>query len=369
MWTLVESSVQGRGHLSDGSPCQDKTFKLSRDGVSTIALADGAGSAKLSQFGAECAVRCVSELLAASFEAFFSEEDGLVVKQSILQTVRLELLKLTGSLGCSDRDLASTLLAVAVKGSRYIIVHIGDGVIGYMRHGEVKVASYPENGEFVNTTIFTTSQEALSTMTLLKGELNGINGFVLMSDGTETSLYHKQTKTLAPVLARILELAGITPTDIIERRLTDSLASVIRMNTTDDCSIAMMTNGGDNFPGFLGLPREKQCSFLGIDYNDEKECCFCNLERYQALLVYLQAKHSPYQASQFYCFPISSMKKHFDHLLECNLIEKTKGKFHRTTIILKTSEDNVPLSVSLKGPYRSRFSRRKCHSPEQENSV
>lgn len=98
--------------------------------------------------------------------------------------------------------MASTLLLVAIKDDKFIIAHIGDGVIGYLKNNEMKIASQPENGEFVNTTVFTTSKDAIMTMKLIKGFLGTIQGFVLMSDGPEARLYSKQENKLADVLKK-----------------------------------------------------------------------------------------------------------------------------------------------------------------------
>ena len=43
-------------------------------------------------------------------------------------------------------------------------------------------------------------------MKMMKGQLNGITGFALMSDGTEESLYNKREKSLAPALKKIMDL-------------------------------------------------------------------------------------------------------------------------------------------------------------------
>lgn len=43
------------------------------------------------------------------------------------------LEKLAQELDCLVKDLASTLLVVAVKNGKYLILHIGDGVIGYVK--------------------------------------------------------------------------------------------------------------------------------------------------------------------------------------------------------------------------------------------
>ena len=58
-------------------------------------------------------------------------------------------------------DLASTLLFVAIKDNKFIMAHIGDGIIGYLKQDELKIATHPMNGEFINTTVFTTSMDVV----------------------------------------------------------------------------------------------------------------------------------------------------------------------------------------------------------------
>lgn len=62
-------------------------------------------------------------------------------------------------------------------------------MIGYLDGDTLKVASVPDNGEFANETTFVTSDKAAETMRLFKGRTAGQAAFVLMSDGTEHSLY------------------------------------------------------------------------------------------------------------------------------------------------------------------------------------
>ena len=51
---------------------------------------------------------------------------------------------------CDMIDLASTLLFVAIKDNKFIMAHIGDGIIGYLKQDELKIATHPMNGEFIN---------------------------------------------------------------------------------------------------------------------------------------------------------------------------------------------------------------------------
>ena len=76
--------------------------------------------------------------------------------------------RLTGTIGTSNLPVSGmtiaslvivTLLFVSIKNNKYIAGHIGDGIIGIIdEKGDAIVLSEPENGEFANTTYFTTSE-------------------------------------------------------------------------------------------------------------------------------------------------------------------------------------------------------------------
>ena len=197
MWNLLESTRQGRSHVKQGTPCQDKTYCQSYDDTYVITLADGAGSARLSHYGAECVTKCIADELGLNFESYWDETEARIAKERLFKEISESLQQIAGQYDCQLKDMASTLLAVAVKDEKYIILHLGDGVIGYCKEGVLKVASAPNNGEFANTTVITTSSDACSQMKVFRGLLNGINGFVLMSDGPEACLYDKKNNELA----------------------------------------------------------------------------------------------------------------------------------------------------------------------------
>ena len=245
MFRQFHHQARGRGHLLDGTRGQDRTGYLSRGGVQAMCLADGAGLAPHSEHGAEALVNEGCRLLAGQFTDFVTSDDGLQVKLDILQCLRNRLKAIAGRRECELEDLAATFLAVAVSGNRFIIVHVGDGVIGYVTNGELRVASAPDNDEFANQTTFVTSRDAASRMRLSRGSLDGVSGFVLMSDGTASSLYNWRTKELAPAWAKLVTLVGSAPTRQVNnpahrkylRRLIDTR---IRRATKDDCSIGIL---------------------------------------------------------------------------------------------------------------------------------
>ena len=240
MWNLLDSTRQGRSHVKQGTPCQDKTYCQSYDDVYVITLADGAGSARLSHYGAECVTKCIADELGWNFESYRDETEARIAKERLFQEISGSLQQIAELHDCQLKDLASTLLAVAVKDERYIILHLGDGVIGYCKDGVLKVASAPNNGEFANTTVFTTSSDACSQMKVFRGALNGINGFVLMSDGPEACLYDKKNNELANGLLQILEDASGEDLKEVTEGIEDAMDTVITKHTLDDCSLAFM---------------------------------------------------------------------------------------------------------------------------------
>ena len=190
-WKISGTAVQGLRHIENNIPCQDKIFSLCKNGVTAIALADGAGSAKLSHYGAESAVKTICEKLCSDFDVMINNPNAEIVKREILDTVIIKLRSLAQDLKCNIRELASTLLAAASDDKNIMLIHLGDGIIGCSRRGETIPVSYPDNGEYKNETFFTTSHDALYRLRLLKGSAAGISGIALMSDGCEKSFLHE----------------------------------------------------------------------------------------------------------------------------------------------------------------------------------
>lgn len=330
MWNSVQCAVQGRGHIKTDTPCQDKTYHICENGVHVIALADGAGSAKMSHYGAELVTKQICELLANKFDVYYDEPDGVAIKKVVIGYLIGNLDKLATELECETRDLASTLLVVAVHDDKFIIIHIGDGVIGYIKNNELKIASHPENGEFVNTTIFVTSKDALQTMKLMKGQLNGITGFALMSDGTETSLYNKREKCLAQALKRLMDLSQIMDIECLQRELEKSFEKVIKNATTDDCSLIYLVEEDASFKGYSHLSMKEKREFLQLKdrRNYEKR-----LKRYDEIIMYTCIPKSISQISKKIRLKKKFCRKHIRLLMNKNMLVMDNGMV-RTSVIM-----------------------------------
>ena len=233
MWQTQTDRVTGRGHQRQGMPCQDRVLSMERNGVTAIALADGAGSAALSHEGAECAVQAVCELLCENFDALFSAQSSAEVRHFLLSGVRDRIRERARELNAECGQLACTLLAVAVRGDAYLLFHVGDGVIGYRKSGKLLVASAPQNGEFANTTTFVTSPDALMHSRALRGVQPRIEGFFLMSDGCEAALYHKGKRKLAPLISKPFLRLQLLSSGTSQEMLEAVMERIIAKRTQD----------------------------------------------------------------------------------------------------------------------------------------
>lgn len=240
MWRVSSYETQGSSHQKHNTPCQDKTWNQTNGEVYVAALADGAGSAKYSQYGADCVTRSVSAYLIDRYDDIINNPDGVEVKKELLGVLRHGLGLLADEMKCKSSDLASTLQAVAVKDDTYLLIHLGDGVIGYEKGEDIHVASEPTNGEFSNQTTFVTSPDAPVLMKIFRGSLGDIDGFILMSDGTANALYDKRLKRLAPSVKSLFDWTGNFTDETVRKNLRSSFENSIKKMTSDDCSVLIM---------------------------------------------------------------------------------------------------------------------------------
>ena len=84
MWNKAEYAVAGRGHVLSGTPCQDMTMTYKGRAATVAALADGAGSAAMSHYGARAAVQFVSRQLGEYFDEYYNETSITAVKDRLM---------------------------------------------------------------------------------------------------------------------------------------------------------------------------------------------------------------------------------------------------------------------------------------------
>lgn len=325
MWKYSSCAVQGRGHMRSQMPCQDKTMTAFENGVYVISLADGAGSASLSHFGAACVVNSIADLLTSCFDEIFEDQDGRAVKENILSRILEDLQKEADERGCKKNDLASTLLAAAVKDDRFIIVHVGDGVVGCLDGAQLKVASAPANGEHANETYFVTSSDAVNRLKLIKGEVQDKAGFVIMSDGTEQSLFNKRTSSLSSAVIKLMQRNLLLDETVMNAQLEQTFLDLIRTRTFDDCSIALLVRESPVLKPLYLLSEAEKTDLYKIspkEKNREKR-----IERYDTMLEILKAPQTCDSVARKMHLKPSYTKRHLKHLCSLGLAVSENGVY------------------------------------------
>lgn len=167
IWTAVARSDMGTNHQEQGLPCQDYgDFRLFKD-VMVGAVADGAGSAKHSDVGAQLAVEEVLNYPAeiAQYPQPLSEQEARKLFTQTLKEVLASLHQRAAKDGYAVSELACTLLVFIATPDWLTAMQIGDGFIVVRSPESVpQLLFQPDKGEFANETTFITSENALEEM-------------------------------------------------------------------------------------------------------------------------------------------------------------------------------------------------------------
>lgn len=262
-WMSASACVAGRSHERTGTPCQDAAGVSSTNKVRVVALADGAGSARHADVGAQICVTKVLEHVPKRFHELASADTALV-REEIIDEIRRQIEATAHDNGAAIGDYSSTLLFVAVEGERYIAGHVGDGIIACEKNGRSEVLTRPYRGEHANETVFVTSRDAPKFMTLVRGDLDGRFSFALMSDGSAESLYVRRDGTLAPALRTLWGWLDRTSSVAVKKALETNLRDLFRERTGDDCSLALLRR--------VCLPAEQVLEMDRLTQRDLLDC-------------------------------------------------------------------------------------------------
>ena len=173
-WRAVGASVAGTGHRARGLGCEDAcAVSVSDDGGSVlIAVADGAGSAPRSSEGSTRAVAAAMDALRAGADLC-----------AVMHAARRSLEPV-----CEDdrmRDLATTLLAVRASPSGIETAQVGDGAVVVRRGGELSVVAPDDKGEYLNETVFLTSDGWLDSLRIETVPADGVDAVAVLTDGLQ----------------------------------------------------------------------------------------------------------------------------------------------------------------------------------------
>jgi len=188
-WRITAASVCGTSHKKTGRPCQDAHhYLVMPDGVVLVAVADGAGTASLSEIGSTVAVNAAVKTLSSrdSKTPWPIDDDGWRdLLTSVLESALASVESTAGALMVSPRDLATTLIMMVVTPECVACAQIGDGaaVVGDA-HGYFFPVTIPQSGEFINETTFLVSPNAIS-MAQFKVLPGAFKHFAVFSDGLQ----------------------------------------------------------------------------------------------------------------------------------------------------------------------------------------
>lgn len=142
-------SIRGKSHIKSNTICQDAYKILALPNGSKIAaVADGVGSAKFADRGAQIAVKTVTDFI---FDNYPLDNDPISIKSMLRTSFNRALIEISKEAiqnhnSMSDYD--TTLMVVIYDGKRGYYAHVGDGgIVGLKTDGAYIALSHRQNLE------------------------------------------------------------------------------------------------------------------------------------------------------------------------------------------------------------------------------
>ena len=225
IWRVVGAAVAGRSHVEAGRACDDVAAYRVLDSTLLAAVADGAGSAARARHGAQLAVSTSLHALETRVDdGRFADADDM---QAALAAAQQAIAEEAASAGAHPRDYACTLLLVVAQPRATRVLHVGDGACVASTSSSsstdmtFRVVSWPQNGEYANTTAFITDAGVRAYM----AHLDGVETFAIFFHGLQSVALDWTERTafgpfFSPLVAALRRLA---PREL-EPRLAEYLA-------------------------------------------------------------------------------------------------------------------------------------------------
>lgn len=237
MWKTLCYSVGPRS--KEGKlPNQERTLSVTRDGVTVSVLCSGDSVSKVSNFGSELIVDVASEYILKNFDELHSMNSH-DLKLKLFTYLHETLTNKATLLGVNFTDLATTLNLVAVKGSKYIMCFLGDGVIGWLKENKIKVVCSNVSSEQI--TKYLTSENAFGALKVDSGILKGVTGFVLMSAGTANGFHLNSNNEFDGIIAEVVSTTGSITGGEMSSHIHQVFENFIIHKTDASCSIVVMS--------------------------------------------------------------------------------------------------------------------------------
>jgi hypothetical protein len=189
---IFGTSVIGPIHKQLDIPCQDACASEVFSGYSIIAVADGLGSAKKSDIGANEAVKTAVQMWKTFVSNKSKEINFEKVLNKIVFSARKALETKASEEQCDLQDLACTIIIVLAFEDNICIAHIGDGAVVAKTDQELLLVSEPGESEYINEVVPLTSRDWEIHLRITK-IISNIECVAAFSDGCQrASLLNKQ---------------------------------------------------------------------------------------------------------------------------------------------------------------------------------
>lgn len=237
MWKPIGVTVQGKLNEERNIECQDVVASYVKNGISVIALADGASLKEYSLEGANIVAPAVCKFVANNFAKLFTEEDIYEAKKIILEDLINRLTKRAKKFKSDIHEFASTLLFVAIKeGKQCIIGHIGDGIICREENNEWTIVSKEEQKNSLNETDLVTGLNVYARMKMFRHDINELTSFVLLSNGCTEAIANENLNNVTS-LSNLIKENSQTAYDTVK----ETLENKVKESTDNDCGIIYLT--------------------------------------------------------------------------------------------------------------------------------
>ena len=264
-WACAGANVIGRSHQWNDGQCEDRWSKRRRrcggmyGEVVAACVCDGAGSVTFGYVGASVVSSTLTKWLVRHFP-FAHSASAHDVKARLMPELISKLGRVASGKNTALRSFATTIVAVAVaEDGSGMSIHLGDGGIIGRFGSKLRAVSVPMKGEFANETYFVSDRDAADRIRILRwgpsgvcdgeSELETANGYLLFSDGLETSLLHRTTQEVAPAASTMLSWLDKYPEVEVAASVERNLNDVFRLRTMDDCTLVLMSNlSGSTIP-------------------------------------------------------------------------------------------------------------------------
>lgn len=250
-WRVIAASVAGTSHLRAGLPCQDAHgFSFLPEAHLAVAVADGAGSAARGELGARWAVESAIAALASVNLCTQSESRVLEVTHCALEAARDRLLREAETQQIDLRSLACTLLLVLAGPHFVAAAQVGDGAcVVQLPDRQLVPLTRPPQTEYVNETLFLTSESALEAVQYSFCAIGPLH-IAVTTDGLQRlALKLPEGEPFAPFFLPLFRFAAS-----VEGKEAEQLEAFLRSprvveRTDDDLTLVIATNLAMPLPG------------------------------------------------------------------------------------------------------------------------